>query len=131
MSNLSFDQAGNLVKVFFLCSLFILSQFPVDLQSSDKDVFYLPNISDALPENDYFIEIDGNRNETAWSSGNCNWFTFGTPGYFEVEVYGFYKDDSLFLSLLINDNTQNDDDRIFICIDPTGEEPEEEMTKRL
>jgi len=129
----SFLQRLSTSALLFIASMITSLVFfthPIQAYITVNDTFYLPDINCQ-------ITIDGIRSETAWQANNRNWFTFGSEGYFQVKVFGFYHDDSLYLAFRLEDNTYSTEDRLYICIDPNntgdpadenngGEEEEEE-----
>lgn len=94
--------ASILVLVFF-------ATLPLRAHQNVNDCFYLPELNNS-------INLNGSRDGNEWQG--ANWFTFGTIGYFEVEVYGFHGNDSLYLAFRINDSSNDGRDNLIICIDP-------------
>ncbi len=99
-----------LINITFFFLLFARS---LNAHQSVKDIFYLPDINCRMT-------IDGSRSEAAWQVNSCNWFTFGARGFFQVTAYGFFQNDSLYLAFRIEDGTLNEEDRLYICIDPNN-----------
>ena len=82
------------------------------IKPTANDTFYIPDRSNT-------ITINGTLLDSEW--GNSNWFTFGTKGYFEVEVHAIHHSGMLYFSFKVFDGTEANKDRIIICIDPTND----------
>jgi len=104
-----FKHLGNLI-LFLIIALLLVAPY---LKAYDgvNDRFFLPNIGS--------IDIDGEYDNVEWQDANK--FTSGSEGYPELEVYGQYYDNHLYLAFHIDDKIYSNLDMLSICIDPNNE----------
>ncbi|MCI0513869.1 hypothetical protein L0128_11705 [candidate division KSB1 bacterium] len=108
---------AKLLLTGLIIGCFMLITQPFIGASFPKDVLYLPRLTGT-------VMINGDISEDAWLDNQCNYFTFGSLGFFEVGVYGFYKsNDAIFLAFRIYDDTQySSEDKLIVGIDPTNQD---------